>query len=340
MRYIGVDLHKQSITVCVVDQAGRVIERRKFATKPTELIHQWFAQQGSFQAVVEATASYEWFVQLVEPLTERIVLAHPQKLRIIAESTRKSDRLDATFLAQMLARDQVPTAYRPTPRQRAHRTLVRHRAGLQRRITALKNKLRRVLADYNADRRDLFTQEGQTHLRTFQVSTADRFQLNELRDEYEFLLQRLHRADQELKHFAASAPLREQEARVLLRSIPGVGFVTSEVVLAELGSVERFSSQKRAVAYAGLAPGQRESAGKRQDLHIEKTGSRLLRWVLVEAAWQLVRYSARWKHVFERLQIRLKKKKAIVAIARRLLTLMIALLKTGQTYQLTHDKPA
>jgi len=334
MRYIGVDLHKQSITVCVVDQARNVLERRKFGTRPTEPIREWFSRQVPFQVVVEATASYEWFVQLVEPLAERIVVAHPQKLRIIAESTRKSDKLDATFLAQMLARDEVPASYRPTPRQRAHRTLVRHRARVQQRITAVKNKVRRILSDYNADRTDLFTQEGQQHLRTFAVSVADRFVLDEWREEYEFLMHRLHRAEQELKRFAETAPAREQEARALLRSIPGVGFVTSEVVLAELGGVERFSSQKRAAAYAGLAPGQRESAGKRKELHIEKTGSRLLRWVLVEAAWQLVRYSVHWKHVFERLQVRLKKKKAIVAIARRLLGLMVAILKTGQAYRL------
>ena len=72
---------------------------------------------------VEATASYQWFVELVEPLAEKVVLANPKKLRVIAESTKKTDRLDAQVLAEFLARDMIPEAYLPTPRQRQHRAL-------------------------------------------------------------------------------------------------------------------------------------------------------------------------------------------------------------------------
>ena len=118
-----------------------------------------------------------------------------------------------------------------------------------------------------------------------------------------------------------------------MQTIPGVGPVTTEVVLSELADPKRFRSAKCAVAYAGLAPGQRESAGKRKELHIERTGSALLRWVLVEAAWQLVRRTGRWRGIFERLSARIGRKKAIVAVARRLLGLMIALLKSGQPYR-------
>ena len=102
--------------------------------------------------------------------------------------------------------------------------------------------------------------------------------------------------------------------------------------LAAVFIVRRFRSAKQAVAYAGLAPGWRESAGKRKDLSIEKKGSRLLRWVLVEAAWQVVRYNPRWKEVFESLARRTGKKKAITAVARRLLSVMVALLKSGRPY--------
>ncbi|MBK8915109.1 MAG: hypothetical protein IPM64_11020 [Phycisphaerales bacterium] len=77
--------------------------------------------------MLEATAGYEWFVKLVEPLAGRVLLAHPRKMRIIAESTRKSDKVDARVLAEFLALDMIPPAHRPTPRQRAHRKLVRRR---------------------------------------------------------------------------------------------------------------------------------------------------------------------------------------------------------------------
>ena len=106
--------------------------------------------------VVEATASYLWFVELVEPLAEEVVLANPKKLRVIAESTSKTDRLDAQVLAEFLARDQIPGLH-PTPRQRQHRRLVRHRQYLRERMTSVRYKIHHILSDYNADRKDLFS---------------------------------------------------------------------------------------------------------------------------------------------------------------------------------------
>ena len=90
------------------------------------------------------------------------------------------------------------------------------------------------------------------------------------------------------------------------------------------------------MAYAGLSPGQRESAGKSQELHLEKNGSKLLRWAMVEAAWRLVRHSPRWRGIYERLKSRIRSKKAIVAVARRLLTMIAAILQSGQPYSATY----
>ena len=109
--------------------------------------------------------------------------------------------------------------------------------------------------------------------------------------------------------------------------------MTCEVVLAELGDVQRFRSAKQAVAYAGLAPGRRESAGKTRDLGITKAGSGLLRWVLVEASWQAVRRSRHWSGIYEGLKRRRGGRRAIVAVARRLLEVMMALLRSGRPYR-------
>lgn len=336
MKFAGIDLHKQTITVCVVDHSRTVLERRRLFCSDEQTLQQFFENLGPYQAVLEATASYEWFVRLIEPSAEKVLLAHPQKLRVIAESTRKSDRLDAQVLAEFLALDMIPTSYRPTPRQRDHRRLVRQRDSIQRRITSVKNRMRRIMSDYNADRKDLFTREGRGFLQGFNLSAADRYSMTQMVAEFEFHREQLQAANQELKAFAQSAPLRERQWRELLLTIPGVGFVTTEVVLAELADIDRFNSQKQVVSYAGLSPGQRESAGKSKELHIEKTGSRHLRWILVEAAWQLVRYSPRWKSIYERLKKRVRAKKAIVAVARRLLCLMTAILKSGEPYSATY----
>jgi transposase len=339
MRFIGVDLHKKTITIAVVDAQRKLLSRKRFSNLMSDRIVQFLKDQGPFELTVEATASYEWFVQLVEPLASRIVLAHPGKLRVIAESTRKSDKLDATVLAEMLALDQIPASYRPTPRQRAHRQLVRQREFWQRRITSVRNKMRRILSNYNLDREDLFTVEGQAWLPTAAVSEIDRFCLAQLSSLWSDLVKRLKETDQKLREFAKEGSDQEQIDRSILRSIPGVGVVTSEVILAELADPHRFSSLKKVVAYAGLAPGQRESAGKRKNLHIEKTGSPLLRWVLVQAAWQLVMRSPKWRTIYENLKRRTGAKKAITAVTRRLLTIGVTLLKHQQPYREIPPKP-
>src|SRR5262249_50100887 len=148
---------------------------RRFACCETARIDAFFASLGEFQAVVEATASYEWLVERIEPLARRVLLAHPGKMRIIAESTCKSDRFDARVLAEFLAMDRIPQSYRPTPRQREHRAMVRHRQFLQRERTMVKNKIRRIVSDYNADRRDLFSKRGQEHLASLPLRAEDRF---------------------------------------------------------------------------------------------------------------------------------------------------------------------
>ena len=98
MKFVGIDLHKKTITVWVCDQDRRKLGRERFACSTPEIIVAYFRKLGVFQAVVEATASYEWLVRLLEPLAKRVVLAHPGKMRVIAESTRKNDKIDARVL--------------------------------------------------------------------------------------------------------------------------------------------------------------------------------------------------------------------------------------------------
>ena len=335
MNFIGIDLHKKTISVCVVNQERKVLKRRTLCCAEPERIVAFFREWGEFRAVVEATASYEWLWQLREPLAQGRVLAHPGKLRVIAESKNTSDKLDAQVLAEFLALDMIPPAYRPTPRQRQHRTLVRQRVFVKKNLTRVRNKIRRVLSNYNADRPDLFTRAGLTYLQEAKkkVSAADQFVLDQLLEEWHYHRRQFQAVGRQLQAFARQAPLKEKEIRAVLRSMPSVGPTTVEVVLSEIGDIARFRSNKRVVAYAGLAPGQRESAGRKKELGITKQGSGLLRWVLVQTAWRTLRCSLRWRSVYENLKKRRGSKKAIVAVARRLLTVMAALWRTGQRYR-------
>ena len=336
MNFIGVDLHKKSITVCVMDQNRKILARKKIACTQTEEIVEFFSRFRPFKVVLEATASYPWFVELVEPLAERVVLANPKKLRVIAESTKKTDRLDAQILAEFLVLDMIPEAYQPTPRQRQHRTLVRQRQYLQGRITSVRSKIHHILSNYNADRKDLFSgKAGLAYIKEIPLSDADRFVIKQLWAEWlEHVAQR-DAVTKKLKAFVAKAPQREAEARAILLTAPGVGFVTTEVILSELGDVSRFRNAKKVCAYAGLAPIVRQSGDKKsRNLRITKEGSGLLRWALVEAAWRLVTKSVRWAARFSRLMQRSGKKRAIVAIARRLLCVLYAMLRTSTPYRI------
>jgi transposase len=336
MYYVGCDLHKKTITMHIVNQARQKIASQRFCCSDTAGIVRWLNQYRPFELMVEATASYEWFLDLVEPLAHRVVLAHPGKLRVIAESTRKSDKLDAKVLADFLALDMIPQAHRPTPRQRELRRLVRHRHWLLKRLTALKSRIRRIMSDYNADFPSLFTQRTRVQKKHLPqgLCDMDRFVLEDLWTEYDFQEERIEAIEKQIRKLAEKAPTAEAQARKLLHTIPGVGEVTVEAFLSEIGDVQRFGSQKKVAAYAGLSPGQRESAGKTKELGITHCGSRILRWALNQASWQLVRRDLHWRPIFEGLAKRCGKKKAIVAISRRLLCVMVAMLSSGKPYRL------
>jgi transposase len=340
MHFIGVDLHKHSISVCVVVREGnasRVLARRSLRCDQPKQIGEFFDGLKPFQLTVEATSSYEWFIELVEPLANRIVLAHPKKLRVIAESTKKTDKLDAQVLAEFLALDMIPAAHRPSPRLREHRALVRQRQYVQRRITSLKCRLRHLVSHYNADVKNLFTLEGQAYLGGLPLSASDRFVVKQLVESWRHFRGQLRAMNARLAEFAQSAPVAEREARQVLETIPCVGPVTIDVVLSELGDVRRFRSEKQAAAYAGLTPGIRQSAGRCKQLGITKEGSGLLRWVMIETAWRMVGKTRRWGLVYEKLKVRIGGKKAIVAVARRVLGVMVALLRSGRRYSLASE---
>ncbi|MEO2016834.1 MAG: transposase [Fuerstiella sp.] len=129
------------------------------------------------------------------------------------------------------------------------------------------------------------------------------------------------------------APVREAEARAVLATMPGVGPVTIETVLAELGDWRRLHNADAVVSFAGLDPGVRDSYGRRKNMHLTKVGSPLPRWIKSQLAHRMKRTTARWQNLFEQISRRVGKKKATCAIARRLLLVVYAMLRDGQAYR-------
>ena len=333
MRYVGIDLHKRSLTVCVIDRVSGETFARGFLCENQDEILEYFRNLGKFQAVVEASATYEWLWELLEPIAERLVLAHPKKVRVIAESMAKTDKRDAYFLAWLLSHDSVPEAHRPTPRQREYQLLVRHRVFLVRQCAKAKVKIKHLFAARNLPCKGIFTQVKAATLAK-KLPDAERFVVKELEAMLAALVARLDKAEKALRAFRKTAPEAEKIDHAIIESVPGAGVVTADVVLSTVGDVRRFPSIKKVTSYSGLVPGIRisDNHGKRKELPITKEGSRLLRSMLVQAAWRSIRESSYWLRDFERVARRRGRKKAIVAIARRLLGVIFTLLKKQQGY--------
>jgi transposase len=264
MKFIGADLHKKTITFCVLEEArGRklqLVTRRRLSCANTAGIQTFLQELGPCELVVEATIGFDWFAALAEQVCSRVVIAHP-------------------------ARDK-----------------------LTRRATSIRNTIRGILTRYNADRTDLFTRTGWKAALELDLHDAERWVLEELKDEWDQVKVRLKRADQRLEQFAASAPLAEREARAVLASMPGIGPVTIEVILAVLGDWRRFKNADAVAAFAGLDPGVWSSDDRRYNLKLTKAGSPLLRWILIQLAHRLKRRTARWSRIYAKLQRRLGNK--------------------------------
>ena len=264
MNFIGVDLHKKIITVCVMDQDRKVLARKTLYCDQPDQIVAFFRQFQPFKVVVEATASYLWLVDCLEPLAERVVLANPKKLRVIAESTKKTDRLDAQILAEFLARDMIPEAYMPTPRQRQHRILVRHRQYLRGRMTSVRCKIRHILADHNADRKDLFSAGcGKAYFKEVPLSDAERFVIKQLWSQWEDHQAQLRALTKKIKAFAAKAPRGRSRGPQDPQDGPRRGVRHRRGGAQRAGRRGPIQNAKAVCAYAGLVPMVKQSGGKR-----------------------------------------------------------------------------
>ena len=335
MNFIGVDLHKKIITVCVMNEKLKVLARKTlYCDQPDEIV-EFFQQFRPSRWSLRPPPATSGSSTSWNHLAEKVVLANPNKLRVIAESTKKTDRLDAQVLAEFLARDMIPESYMPTPRQRQHRALVRHRQYIRGRMTSVRCKIRRVLSDYNADRKDLFSPQcGPAYLKQVALSDADRFVIKQLWAEYEDHQARLLALTKKIKAFAAKAPKREAEARAVLKTVPGVGTVTTEVVLSELGDMSRFRNAKaisptpdwcRSSAKLGARSPRTWGSPSRA------RGCCVGRWWRRPGGWSA---PARNGPLLLPVAEAQRSKRAIVAVARKLLCVMYAMLKTSTPYKI------
>src|ERR1041385_896023 len=134
-RTIGVDLHKSSMTIVVLDEHGQLLEQKEIPTKCRNQIRDCFASYGlQAQVAVESVGFYHWFWNLVRPLVGKMILANPTALAPFRGRKAKTDRKDARLIAELLFQGRLPTAFVPSESIRTLRELLRHRHSLARAL--------------------------------------------------------------------------------------------------------------------------------------------------------------------------------------------------------------
>jgi transposase len=254
-----------------------------------------------------------------------ITVSHPKKTRYIAEARIKSDRVDSKALAELLRLDSLPTSYIPPKEHAILREKIRRRAFLVRQGTKLKVKIRDVLAYEGAKPptgHGLFTKKGVDWLRGLGLEPVDCYLRLMTPLSREVLL-----LSKELRGMARDDP----DVRLLM-TIPGVGYYIALLIKAEVGDIGRFSSGDHLASYAGLVPSTRSSGGVERHGRITREGSRWLRWAMVEAAMVHVRIDSPVTRVYHRVAERRGRKPALVAAARRLVTVCYLVLVNRRPY--------
>ncbi len=330
MIHVGVDLHQRFCYMTALGARGKIVQAGAVDNEARAL-RRWFRQFGGqpVQAAVEACGFWPAFREVVEPEVKRLVLVHPQRVKAIASAKLKNDRVDSATLAHLLRCDLLPESWMADRATQARRQQVRLRATLVRQRTRLKNQVHAVLHQQGlrSPVSDLFGSKGRQWLGQVKLPPVARESLNvslALIDSYG---QAIEKQNLQLREKARS----DSRARHLL-TIPGIGEYSAMLLLAEIGDIARFPSKRALCSYAGLVPRVRESAGKAARSGITRQGSPWLRWIMVEAAQTAVRSSPAARAYFQRLARRKHRHVARVALARKLLCAVYALLHDGVAF--------
>ncbi|MFB6198247.1 MAG: IS110 family transposase [Halobacteriaceae archaeon] len=322
--YLGIDIHTRYAQVAVVDTDGTLQEEFRL---PTDHLEELAEQYAGSDAAIEASGNYRPIYDVLDEHLD-VTLANPTKNRLIADATVKTDRLDAKRLAHMLHAGMLAESYVPSDEIDALRDLVRTRKGLVEERTAAKNRVRAVCKRTdNAYESELFGPNGRTFLDELSLSSVDRTIIEahlSVIDTYDNQIEAL---DEAIERHVVDSP----DAQRLL-SMPGVGQFTAAMVIAEIGEIDRFDSDKALVSYAGLDPVVHQSGETEIHGSISKEGSAPLRWVLVQAAHTAVRCDDYFGTFYTRLKRRKNHQVAIVATARKMLVSMYYMLTRNEVY--------
>lgn len=359
----GLDVHKKTVVVCV--RTPHTTEVRTFGTMTANLLElsDWLVSLNVTHVAMESTGDY-WkpVFNLLEGVLE-VILVNAQHLKAVPG--RKTDVKDAEWIAELLQYGLLRASFIPPVAQRELRDLTRYRSSFIRERVNLVNRVQKLLEDANIKlasvASDVMGKSGRAMLAALVAGTTDpvalaglakgrlrakrdellralegrvkphhRFVLTELLCQIDSLDETISRFDEQIQ--AASHPF--EEAVELLDTLPGFSRQTAETVVAEIGSdMSRFEDADHLAAWAGLVPGNHESAGKRSSSRLRK-GNQVLRASLIQAAHSAVRMKNTYLAAqYHRLAGRRGKKKAICAVAHSMLVMAYYMLVRKEPYR-------
>jgi transposase len=275
-------------------------------------------------------------VEVLRPYVAEITVSNPMATKAIAHAKVKTDKIDARTLAQLLRADFLPSVWQPDAHTSRLRQLTNQRASLVADRTSIKNRIHAVLHQRliqpPSDR--LFSRRGRQWLDELEIDTDGRAALG--RDLH--LLDELERAiaelDQALFRLAGGDPRIK-----LLITLPGIDVACAQSLLAALGDLSRFGDGDHAASYLGLVPSTKQSAEHAYHGPITKAGNSQARWMLIEAAQHLGSHPGPLGAFFRRLQHKKNRNVAVVATARKLVTIAYLLLTRGEPYRYALPAP-
>lgn len=363
----GLDVHAKTVVACLSKQGRKEI--RTFSTMTDELLQlaDWLVQAGCTHVAIESTGVYWKPVFNILEGVLSVILVNARHIKAVPG--RKTDVRDCEWLADLLRHGLLKASFIPPLEIRELRELTRYRQTLVTEHTAVANRLQKLLESANIKlgqvASDVLGLSGRLMLRALAVGEQDAAKLAELAqgklkskkaELRRALAGRLTQVQRwVLAEFLArleelEAALTRVETRIgeevetcpdpfvpeaveLLDSIPGVGERTAQTIIAEIGvDMSRFPSAKHLASWAGMCPGNNESAGKRKSGQTTK-GNQALRTALVEAAWAATRPKGTYLRAkYQRLVRRMPKKKALVAVAHTMLVIVYHLLSRRVAY--------
>ena len=359
----GIDVHKAFLSATILTQTG-IKNTREFSTCLEGLLdlRNWIVENDCQRVAIESTGIY-WIptYTMLEGKVETIV-ANPLQIKYLPG--RKTDDLDSEWIAEVCLNGQIKPSYIPCREIRDIRELTRTHVKLNQAITAFKNRVHKILQRagirISIVLSDIFGKSGTIILNGIldgksieqifgelkskrikatkaeikeaikgELSQSDIFVVKECLETIGFLSNKLKEVD---SRTLQSLTGMKKELEILM-SIPGIGFTTAAGVLAEIGNITVFPKPKSLVSWSGLAPAVNESAGKSSNSHITKRGNKYLRTFLVLAANSIaIGKPNKLRFFYQRIQAKKGRKKAIVALARKLACIVHHLLTNNEKY--------